>query len=79
MEWRGVAVRRGNWPITQKMADVDYVPSTAVDFRHGTPMEFDSIFTEPLRRAAKLGVDTPRLAALEALVSLLDKARLRQQ
>ena len=47
---------------TRKM--VAYKASTLIDFEHGRPLELESVFLEPLRRAAKAGVATPRLAAL---------------
>jgi 2-dehydropantoate 2-reductase len=41
-----------------------YKPSTLVDFMRGQPLELESMFLEPLRRAQRMGVPTPRLKAL---------------
>lgn len=41
-----------------------YQPSSLVDFRAGREVEVEAIWGEPLRRAQKAGVATPRLAAL---------------
>jgi 2-dehydropantoate 2-reductase len=41
-----------------------YRASTLLDFEKGLPLELDSIFREPLRRAQQAGAETPRLAAL---------------
>jgi len=41
-----------------------YRPSTLVDAEAGNPLEIEPIWGEPLRRARRLGVPTPRLAAL---------------
>ena len=52
-----------------------YLPSTTLDLRAGIPLELDLIFAEPLRRAARLGMSTPELAALVRELSLADPAR----
>jgi 2-dehydropantoate 2-reductase len=49
-----------------------YKASTLVDFERGQPLELDRIFLEPLRRAQQLGVPTPRLAALCAVLQQLE-------
>lgn len=49
-----------------------YRPSAMIDFVEGRPMEVDAIFGEPLRRAQSLGVETPQLALLTALLHALD-------
>ena len=41
-----------------------YKASTLLDFERGQPLELESMFLEPLRRAQKAGVPVPRLAAL---------------
>jgi 2-dehydropantoate 2-reductase len=41
-----------------------YKASTLVDFERGQPLELESLFLEPLRRARHAGVATPRLEAL---------------
>ncbi len=45
-----------------------YRPSSLIDWKAGRPVEVDAIWSEPLRRAVGAGVDTPRLALLEALL-----------
>ena len=50
-----------------------YRPSTMVDFVEGLPMEVDAMFAEPLRRARALGVPTPYLALITALMQSLDR------
>ena len=47
---------------TRKM--VAYKASTLLDFEQGRPLELESVFLEPLRRAATAGVATPRLGSL---------------
>ena len=51
-----------------------YKASTLIDFERGQPLELESMFLEPLRRAQKAGVATPRLAALGAVLRALDPA-----
>jgi 2-dehydropantoate 2-reductase len=51
-----------------------YKASTLIDFERGQPLELDSMFLEPLRKAEKAGVATPRLAALGAVLKALDPA-----
>ena len=51
-----------------------YKASTLIDFERGQPLELESMFLEPLRRARKAGVTTPRLAALAAVLNALDPA-----
>jgi 2-dehydropantoate 2-reductase len=52
-----------------------YKASTLLDFELGRPLELESMFLEPLRRAQKAGVPVPRLAALCAVLRQLDKPR----
>ncbi|MDA1002873.1 MAG: 2-dehydropantoate 2-reductase [Chloroflexi bacterium] len=52
-----------------------YRPSTMIDFVEGRPMEVAAIFEEPARRAAALGVTTPHMALLAALMRSLDDLR----
>lgn len=47
-----------------------YLPSTTLDRRAGAALELDLIFAEPLRRASRLGVATPELAALVRELSM---------
>jgi 2-dehydropantoate 2-reductase len=49
-----------------------YKPSTVLDFERGQPLELQSMFAEPLRLARSAGADTPRLAALVRVLSILD-------
>jgi 2-dehydropantoate 2-reductase len=51
-----------------------YRASTLIDFERKQPLELDALFREPLRRAEKAGVATPRLAALVRLLGQLDAA-----
>jgi 2-dehydropantoate 2-reductase len=41
-----------------------YKASTLIDFERGQPLEMKGLFLEPLRRAKKAGVATPRLETL---------------
>jgi 2-dehydropantoate 2-reductase len=52
-----------------------YKASTLLDFELGRPLELESMFLEPLRRAQKTGVSVPRMAALCAVLQQLDQAR----
>ena len=49
-----------------------YKASTLLDFERGHPLELESMFLEPLRRAQKAGVAVPRLAALGEVLKRLD-------
>jgi 2-dehydropantoate 2-reductase len=50
-----------------------YKASTLLDFELGRPLELESMFLEPLRRAQKAGVPVPRLAALCKVLRQLDQ------
>ena len=52
-----------------------YKASTLLDFEQGRPLELESMFLEPLRRAQKAGVPVPRLAALCEVLRQLDQTR----
>lgn len=52
-----------------------YRASTLIDFERGLPLELGSLFGEPLRRARAAGARTPRLEALHAVLSELDRRR----
>ena len=52
-----------------------YKASTLLDFELGRPLELESMFLEPLRRAQTAGVSVPRLAALCEVLRQLDKPR----
>jgi 2-dehydropantoate 2-reductase len=54
-----------------------YRASTLIDFECGRPLELESMFREPLRRAQSAGVPVPRLAALCAVLTVLDQHRGR--
>lgn len=49
-----------------------YRPSTMIDFVERRPMEIEAMFGEPLGRAQQLGVPTPNLALLTALLRALN-------
>ncbi|RME95585.1 MAG: 2-dehydropantoate 2-reductase [Verrucomicrobia bacterium] len=53
----------------------DYRASTLLDFEKGMPLELESLFLEPQRVARRLGVPTPRLDALCAVLCELDARR----
>jgi len=57
---------------TRKMGA--YKASTLLDFERGQPLEMESLFLEPLRRAIRAGVPVPRLAALCALLGAAPEA-----
>jgi 2-dehydropantoate 2-reductase len=50
-----------------------YKASTLLDFEAGRPLEIEHLFREPLRRAQRAGVATPRLAALCAVLEALEQ------
>ncbi len=50
-----------------------YRPSTLIDFEHGLPLELESLFLEPLRRARQGNVSVPRLEALCRVLEALDQ------
>jgi 2-dehydropantoate 2-reductase len=52
-----------------------YKASTLLDFELGRPLELESMFLEPLRRAQKAGVPVPRMAALCQVLQQLDETR----
>jgi 2-dehydropantoate 2-reductase len=52
-----------------------YKASTLLDFELGRPLELESMFLEPLRRAQKAGVPVPRLAALGEVLQRLERPR----
>ena len=49
-----------------------YKASTLLDFERRQPLELESMFLEPLRRAQQAGVPVPRLAALCKVLQQLD-------
>ena len=52
-----------------------YKASTLLDFELGRPLELESMFLEPLRRAQQAGVAVPRLARLCEVLQHLDQPR----
>ncbi len=52
-----------------------YKASTLLDFERGQPLELESMFLEPLRRAQSVGVPVPRLTRLCEVLRQLDPAR----
>lgn len=52
-----------------------YRASTLLDFEKGMPLELESMFLEPLRRARAAGIDTPWLRRLCEVLTILDKYR----
>jgi 2-dehydropantoate 2-reductase len=52
-----------------------YKASTLVDFERGQPLELDTLFLDPLHQAKKLGVKTPILETLCAVLQELDQKR----
>jgi len=55
-----------------------YRASTLIDFERGQPLELESLFLEPLRRARQAGLPMPRLSALCAVLTELDRASRTQ-
>jgi 2-dehydropantoate 2-reductase len=51
-----------------------YKASSLIDFERGQPLELESLFLEPLRRAEKSGVETPRLRALCSVLRQLSQS-----
>ena len=66
----GEAVAARMFALTDAMGP--YRPSTLIDFLEGRAIEVGAIFAEPARRARALGVATPRLEQLTALLARLD-------
>jgi 2-dehydropantoate 2-reductase len=50
-----------------------YRPSMMIDRMEGRPLELESIYVEPLRRAMVAGVATPRIELLHGLLALGEK------
>ena len=51
-----------------------YRASTLIDFERKQPLELEALFLEPLRRAKRAGVATPRLEALCSVLGVLDRS-----
>ena len=78
------AARAQGLPVPESAADEQialtrrmgpYLASTLIDFDRGQPLERESLFGEPLRRARAVGVPTPRLEALYRILGELDARR----
>ncbi len=54
-----------------------YKASTLIDFERGQAIELESLFLEPLRQAARVGVAVPRLSALCAVLERLNPKETR--
>ncbi len=52
-----------------------YKASTMIDFMEGRLMEIEAMFGEPLRRSEILGISTPQLTLLTALLRALNEQR----
>jgi 2-dehydropantoate 2-reductase len=61
--------------ITRTRTMGSYRASTLIDFEQKRPLELNSIFLEPLRRAKLAGQDMPRLDALCRVLQALDQRR----
>ena len=73
LEARGEALRIDGPAIVETMFGLTdrmgpYRPSTMIDYLEGRQMEVSAIFGAPLSRARELGVETPHLATLTALL-----------
>ena len=80
LEARGEALRLDGAAIVETMFRFTdrmgpYRPSTMIDYVEGRPMEAPAIFAAPLARARELGVETPHLATLTALLQQYDRNR----
>ncbi len=54
-----------------------YKASTLIDFERRQPLELESLFLEPLRRAKEVGARVPRLEALCKVLQQLDRVAAR--
>ena len=52
-----------------------YKPSTMIDYVEGRAIEVDALFATPLARARELGVHTPHIATLNALLQQYERNR----
>ena len=69
----GEAVIARMFALTDAMGS--YRPSTLIDYLDGRAIEVDAIFAEPAGHARALGVPTPRMDMLAALLARLDPGR----
>jgi len=80
-----IAAARGvGYPVGEELAGENlertrcmgpYKASTLLDYEQGLPLEVESLFAEPLRRAKSAGIATPRLEALCAVLRTLEERR----
>lgn len=54
-----------------------YKPSTLLDFQNGLPLELETMFLEPLRRAQGASTPVPKLARLCQILERLEKENTR--
>ena len=75
-----LAARANGWKVGDDLIETQiartipmgaYKASTLIDFERGQPLELESLFLEPLRRAGKAGANTPRLRALCSVLQQL--------
>jgi 2-dehydropantoate 2-reductase len=59
--------------LTKQMAA--YKSSMQIDYEYGRPLEVEAIIGEPLRRARRAGIDTPRMELLYGIVHRLDQLK----
>lgn len=80
------AARSSGFTVPDSLADTQiertrtmraYRASTLIDFEQGKPLELESLFLEPLRRARQAGVRAPRLGALCAVLKAIENGRGR--
>lgn len=69
----GPAVIKAMFALTDSIGP--YRPSTMIDYVEGRRMEINAIFTTPLARARELGLSTPHIATLAALLQQYDRDR----
>ena len=80
------AARAHGFPVKEELAEQNlartrtmaaYKASTLIDFERHQPLELDRVFLEPLRQAQEVGVATPRLEALCAVLQQLEERNCR--
>ena len=80
LESRGEGARLDGQEIVARMFTFTdqmgpYKPSTMIDYVEGRAIEVEAMFAAPLARARELGVPTPHLATLTALLSQYERNR----
>ena len=73
----GYAIPSDAWREHMKRTDsmLGFKPSTLTDWENGKPLEIESIWGEPLRRAAAAGARMPRTEMIYSLLGKLDHDR----